>query len=170
MGPIRLATSQGNDEWLVSIDCVKQAISEILSTPSDNKDNAEYTAPAETRYFEMDEAPFSKIAPTGQEKCSMTKIGWLVICFLLTASVAIAGRPVPNYKSWDNYPKTPRIESGLVKKLMVAGEKMVFVYAGYKTETVICGSLYLPYTAVPPNGDGSKVNLKIPKNTWIMVY
>lgn len=100
----------------------------------------------------------------------MSKMVWLVICFFLTTGIALAGRPVPNYKSWDNYPKTPRIDANLVKKLALSGEKMAFIYAGYKTEKIICGSMYLPYTSVPPKSNGASVNLRIPKDTWMMVY
>lgn len=103
----------------------------------------------------------------------MPKALWVAICFFLTAGVALAARPVPNYKSWDNFPdakKAPRITADLVKNLMNTGAKMVFIYAGYKAEKVICGSRFIPYTAVPPNGDGAKVNFKMPKDTWIMVY
>lgn len=58
-----------------------------------------------------------------------------------------------------------------VKRMLKNGEKMVFVYAGYDVDKVLCGSVYLPYTLVPPESDGSRVNLKVfPKDIWIMCY
>jgi L-asparagine transporter-like permease len=74
------------------------------------------------------------------------------------------------WQKWDNYPKVPRITAKEVKNLMLAGEKIVFVYAGYEISQVVCGSFYIPYTKVPPCSDGSTVNFKIPKNYWIMCY
>ena len=78
------------------------------------------------------------------------------------------------WKKWDAFPKgnkAPRIMPEKVRELMMAGEKVVFVYAGYDVDTVLCGSLYLPYTLVPPQSDGSRVNLKaLPKDGWIMCY
>ena len=77
------------------------------------------------------------------------------------------------WRKWDAFPKdpkVPRITAKQVKDLMLAGEKMVFVYAGYKTREVVCGSFYVPYTLVPPKADGSGVRIRIPKNYWIMCY
>jgi hypothetical protein len=54
--------------------------------------------------------------------------------------------------------------------MLLAGEKMVFIYAGYDTNSIVCGSIFLPYTLVPPFGDGSKVSLNIPKDTWMVAY
>ncbi len=74
------------------------------------------------------------------------------------------------WEEWDNYPKVPRITAKEVKQLMLAGEKVVFVYAGYEVDTVVCGSLFIPYTKVPPHGDGSSVNISVSKDYWIMCY
>lgn len=77
------------------------------------------------------------------------------------------------WKKWDAFPKdpkVPRITAKQVKDLMLAGEKVVFVYAGHKTGSVVCGSFYVPYTLVPPKADGSGVRIKIPKDYWIMCY
>jgi len=74
------------------------------------------------------------------------------------------------WQTWDSYPKVPRITAKEVKTLMLAGEKIVFVYAGYEVDQVVCGSFYIPYTKVPPSSDGSSVNIRIPKDYWIMCY
>jgi hypothetical protein len=74
------------------------------------------------------------------------------------------------WQTWDSYPKVPRITAREVKKMMLAGEKIIFVYAGYKVDTVVCGSFYIPYTKVPPNSDGSSVNIRFPKDYWIICY
>jgi len=85
--------------------------------------------------------------------------------FLFTAPVN-----AEKWKKWDNFPDVPRITAKQVKDLMLAGKKMVFIYAGYETKEVICGSFYVPYTLVPPKADGSRVGIKIPKDYWIMCY
>ncbi len=78
------------------------------------------------------------------------------------------------WEKWDRFPKedkAPRIMPNEVKKLMMAGEKMVFVYTGFDVEKVVCGSLYIPYLLVPPEHDGSRINLKpVPKDWWVMCY
>jgi hypothetical protein len=74
------------------------------------------------------------------------------------------------WQKWDNYPKVPKITAKEVKQMMLNGEKIVFVYAGYEVDKVVCGSFYIPYTNVPPNSDGSMVNFKISTNYWIMCY
>lgn len=75
-----------------------------------------------------------------------------------------------SWQKWDNYPKVPRITAKQVKALMLKGGKIVFIYAGYEVQEVVCGSYYIPYTLVPPSADGSKIKLKIPKDYWIMCY
>lgn len=75
------------------------------------------------------------------------------------------------WKKWQAHPKDmPRITAKEVKALMMSGEKILFVYAGYKIDSVVCGSVVVPYTLVPPFGDGSRAKLKIPKDVWIMCY
>lgn len=89
------------------------------------------------------------------------------------ASTGMAGKIPSNWKDWNAYPKgadAPRYTADRVQQLLVAGEKMVLIYAGYETDKVVCGSIYLPYTMVPPFGNGSKVNLNIPKDTWMVAY
>lgn len=101
----------------------------------------------------------------------MTKILTLMIVGLgLMAGTVLAGVAAPDWKSWDNYPNVQRMTADQIKKLMVAGEEMVFIYAGYRTDKVVCGSMYLPYTAVPPNASGSAVNMRFPKDTWMVAY
>jgi hypothetical protein len=78
------------------------------------------------------------------------------------------------WEKFDRFPnntKAPRIMPEQVKRMLKNGEKMVFVYAGYDVDKVLCGSVYLPYTLVPPESDGSRVNFKVfPKDIWIMCY
>jgi hypothetical protein len=74
------------------------------------------------------------------------------------------------WKKWPSHPDVPRITAKEVKALMLAGENMLFVYAGYETKEIVCGSLIIPYTLVPPFDDGSRVKLRIPKDYWIMCY
>jgi hypothetical protein len=75
------------------------------------------------------------------------------------------------WEKWDNYPKVPRISADLVKKIVLAKEKSLFVYSGYEIPEMVCGSLYIPYSLVPPNADGSRLNLSnIPKDSWIFCY
>ncbi len=96
-----------------------------------------------------------------------------IFLFLGAASAAFGGPVPPNWKYWDAYPKgaeAPRYTADRIQQLLLAGEKMVFIYAGYETSRVVCGSIYLPYTLVPPFGDGSMVNLSIPKDTWMVAY
>ncbi|MEE4357867.1 MAG: hypothetical protein V2I97_15475 [Desulfococcaceae bacterium] len=97
----------------------------------------------------------------------------LIIAIVFSANPAAAGEK-KWWEKWDAFPKdnkAPRIMPEKVKDLIMAGEKVLFVYAGYDVDTVLCGSLYLPYTLVPPRSDGSRVNLKVlPKDWWIMCY
>ncbi len=99
-----------------------------------------------------------------------------IISFFLCLFFANSGQGGQKqwWEKWDAFPKgnkAPRIMPEKVRELMMAGEKVVFVYAGYDVDTVLCGSLYLPYTLVPPESDGSRVNLKLlPKDGWIMCY
>lgn len=74
------------------------------------------------------------------------------------------------WQKWDSHPTVPKITAGEVRNMMLAGEKIVFVYAGYAVKNVVCGSYYIPYTKVPPSSDGSRVNFKIPKDYWVMCY
>jgi hypothetical protein len=74
------------------------------------------------------------------------------------------------WKKWDSYPKVPKILVSEVKTMMLAGENIVFVYAGYRVDEIVCGSFYIPYTKVPPSSDGSSVNFRFPKDYWIMCY
>lgn len=101
------------------------------------------------------------------KRISFRVAGPCVAIFLMCSSVG-AGQLW--WQKWSRYPKVPRVTAGEVKTLMLSGQKMIFVYAGYKVKEVVCGSLIIPYTLVPPYADGSKVKLHIPKNYWIMCY
>lgn len=75
-----------------------------------------------------------------------------------------------DWRKWDNFPKVPKITAKEVKQLMASGEKIVFIYAGYETDKIVCGSYYIPHTKVPPYSNGSDIVINIPKENWIMVY
>ena len=74
------------------------------------------------------------------------------------------------WQKWETYPKVPKISAKEVKERYLAGEKMVFVYGGFEVKEVVCGSLIIPYTLVPPSNDGSSVNYRIPLDYWILCY
>lgn len=75
------------------------------------------------------------------------------------------------WHKWSNFPNVPRITVEKVQQLMNRGEKVIFIYTGYKVKEVVCGSLYIPYTLVPPADSGSRIKIdKIPKDWWILCY
>jgi hypothetical protein len=75
------------------------------------------------------------------------------------------------WQKWDNFPDVPTITAAQAKQIMLSGEKTLFIYGGYKVSEVVCGSLIIPFNLVPPNDDGSRVNLAaIPKDSWILCY
>lgn len=104
----------------------------------------------------------------------MKKKAILFTMMLMAISVYTFGGEKTWWQKFSNFPKddkAPRIMPDQVKRMLKAGEKMVFVYAGYDVDKILCGSMYLPYTLVPPEADGSRVNLKaFPKDIWIMCY
>ena len=94
----------------------------------------------------------------------------IILCFIFLSPV-YAQKAQKWWQKWDNFPDVPRITGPEVQKLMLRGERMVFVYAGYEVDDVVCGSLYIPYTLVPPSASGSRIKIKkIPKDWWIMCY
>ena len=75
------------------------------------------------------------------------------------------------WQTWPNYPKVPRITASEVKQIVLSGQKAIFVYSGYEVREMVCGSLIITYGLVPPQADGSRVNLTgIPKDAWIFCY
>jgi len=91
-----------------------------------------------------------------------------VVVWLCIASAAHAQQW---WREWETHPKVPEISASVAKKLVLAGEKVLFVYAGYSVPRKLCGSLTIPYTLVPPSADGSRLNLSnIPKDSWIFCY
>jgi hypothetical protein len=74
------------------------------------------------------------------------------------------------WQEWPRFPKGNRITAKQVKQLQQAGSKMVFVYSGYEVNEVVCGSLIIPYNKVPPEADGSRIRVRIPKDWWVMCY
>jgi len=100
----------------------------------------------------------------------MTYFPNILITILLIISITSSANAQEWWQKWDNYPKVPRITAKEVKQLMLANEKIVFVYAGYDVDDLVCGSLYIPYTIVPPNSDGSTVKIPVPRDYWVMCY
>jgi len=62
------------------------------------------------------------------------------------------------------------MEAQQIQKLLLNGEKMILIYAGYRTDKIICGSIHIPYDLTPPFGDGRLVNPSFPKDTWLVAY
>ncbi|MDO3379726.1 hypothetical protein [Geoalkalibacter halelectricus] len=103
------------------------------------------------------------------------KILIILFCFLFVGlpDVSMSAKTPPNWRDWPTHPKgdiAPRMTASQVREIFLSGEKMVFVYAGYLTESVVCSSIFLPYNAVPPFGNGARVNLDLPKDTWMVAY
>ena len=94
----------------------------------------------------------------------------IMLSFLIFTLISNVSYGQEWWQKWDSHPRVPKILAGEVKNMMLAGEKIVFVYTGYAVKDVVCGSFYIPYTKVPPNSDGSTVNFKIPKDYWVMCY
>ena len=92
----------------------------------------------------------------------------MILIFFLMPSTVFSAQSW--WKKWDNFPDVPRIHKEQIQILISSGEKIVLVYAGYKKGSVICGSFYIPYTAVPPKASGSRVILPFPKDYWILCY
>jgi hypothetical protein len=74
------------------------------------------------------------------------------------------------WEQWNDFPKVPKITAREVKNMWLSGEKITFVYTGYSVTDIVCGSLFIPHTKVPPRGDGSTVTFAFPKDHWIMCY
>lgn len=103
----------------------------------------------------------------------MFKYKFYIIILLIifgSFSIANAGKIPTNWQGWNRYPKVPRITGSQIKQLMMSGERIIFVYAGYEIEKTICGSIFIPYLKVPPYASGSNYNLKIPRDTWLFAY
>ena len=74
------------------------------------------------------------------------------------------------WETWDDFPKVPKVTAREVKNMMLGGEKIIFVYTGYAVTEIVCGSFFIPYSKVPPRGDGSTVAITFPRDQWIMCY
>lgn len=95
----------------------------------------------------------------------------IILCFFILTLILDVAYAEQWWQQWDSFPKAPTITADRVKYMMLGGEKkIVFVYAGYWVDEIVCGSFYIPYTKVPPFSDGSKVNFKVPKDYWVMCY
>jgi hypothetical protein len=99
----------------------------------------------------------------------MTKL-LIVLSLFIAILVPAHARAQKWWELWDDFPKVPKVTAREVKDMMLAGEKIIFVYAGYAVTEIVCGSLFIPYTKVPPRGDGSTVTVTFPKDYWIMCY
>lgn len=107
----------------------------------------------------------------------MHKILLLLVALACAALVgplgAVAARAEgtqPWYKSWNAFPDVPKMEQPAVEQLLRTNTPVIFIYAGYKVPELVCGTLLLTYTAVPPESDGSTVRFKAPKDAWVLVY
>lgn len=97
---------------------------------------------------------------------------WVLLVFAFTAAVPpFVFTQQDWWKTWSNFPKVPKISATEAKAVVLRGEKALFVYSGYKVPETVCGSVHIPYTLVPPNADGSRINLAaVPKDYWIFCY
>lgn len=93
-----------------------------------------------------------------------------LVFVLLLSWESTHGKEERWWRKWNPRPNVPRITAEQVRGLMLQGQPMAFVYAGYETDRIICNSIIIPYTWVPPQSDGSRIRLKIPKDWWVMVY
>ena len=65
----------------------------------------------------------------------MKKSILMILVSLVLALPCHAGSKVPaNWKSWNPYPEVSRISAFMVANLLMKGEKMIFVYAGYEKD------------------------------------
>ncbi len=95
----------------------------------------------------------------------------IITLLLMSVSQVLAGAEKEWWRKWDNFPNVPKISAAQTKALMLSGEKIVLVYSGYRVPEIVCGSLTIPYTLVPPNANGARVNLSmIPKDWWVLCY
>jgi hypothetical protein len=94
----------------------------------------------------------------------------IMLIFLILFFISNVTSAQEWWQKWEVYPKVPKISAKEVKERYLAGEKMVFVYGGYEVKEVVCRSLIIPYTLVPPSNDGSSVNYQIPLDYWILCY
>jgi len=99
------------------------------------------------------------------------RIALLTIFSLLSMVTLNDASEVQWWQKWSNFPKVLRIQADQIQHIFNAKEKLVFIYCGYEVDEIVCGSQFIPYTLVPPNADGSRVNLsRLPKDAWIMCY
>lgn len=95
----------------------------------------------------------------------------VILALLIFIPQLLAGAEKEWWQKWDNFPSVPKISAAQTKALMLSGEKIVLIYSGYSVTETVCGSLAIPYTLVPPNANGARVNLsKIPKDWWVLCY
>ena len=90
--------------------------------------------------------------------------------YFIGVSNTFAVSAPPDWKNWSTHPRVPTMEASQVQQLLLGGEKMLLIYAGYRTDKIICGSVHVPYTLTPPFNNGSKVQPVFPKDTWLVVY
>jgi rhodanese-related sulfurtransferase len=95
---------------------------------------------------------------------------------LLTLLIAVNADSLDKKQEWckktDADDKAPRISAEEVRRMLLSKEKIIFVYSGSgNIKQVLCGSIYIPSSLVPPMSDGSKLNLAaIPKDYWLICY
>jgi hypothetical protein len=95
----------------------------------------------------------------------------IIAALLFSMTPLLPGLEKMWWESWDNFPQVPKVTAAQAKMIVSGGQKAVLVYSGYKVQAVVCGSLVIPFQFVPPNADGSRINLaSIPKDYWVLVY
>jgi hypothetical protein len=93
----------------------------------------------------------------------------ILILFFAVAS-AYGASPPADWRSWPSHPRVPTMMPDQIQKLMLDGENVILIYAGFRTDNIICGSVHISYLLTPPFGDGSKVKPVFPKDAWLAAY
>ncbi len=103
----------------------------------------------------------------------MTKKCLLVVLLLFLVFPCFSYAEKQWWQKWPGHPQGLRISVDSVKYLISTGEKITFIYAGYEGgegSEVICGSLIIPYTKVPPNADGHQVKVNFSPDRWLLCF
>lgn len=98
---------------------------------------------------------------------------FLSLIFMLSFTGFVQAQVVPtppDWKEWSTHPKVPTMTADQIQELMFRGEKVILIYAGYRTDKIICGSVHISYTLTPPFNDGSKIHPVFPKDAWLVAY
>lgn len=97
----------------------------------------------------------------------------LTLIFVLSVTGFVHAQVVPtppDWKEWSTHPRVPTMTPDQIQQLILRGDNTILIYAGYKTDRIICGSVHVPYNLTPPFGDGRRVNPRFPHDAWLVAY